>query len=390
MKTIIIGGGPAGMMAAVSSLKENNTVLLFERNEKLGNKLLLTGHGQCNVTNACDPKTFLSKVNSNPRFLNGALHSFSSEDMVSFLHEQGIETIEKDNHRIFPKSLKAQDILSCFENLLKKAEIHTNEMVLSLLIKDNTCIGIKTSKGNYYADSIILCTGGKSFPVTGSDGFGYSLAQQAHHTLIPCQSALCALEIQEDWVKDCQGLSLKNIILKQGKIKEQGDLLFTHFGISGPLVLNTSSLLKKGNLTLDLCPDYSFEELEETLIKKTTQNKQLQNACSFLFPSRLLIHLFELCQINGRNTQFTKKERRKFIETCKNCNITIKEKRNFKEAMVTKGGISTKEINPKTMESKLCVHLKFAGEIIDVDAQSGGFNLQIAWSTGYVAGKNQG
>ncbi|MCI7803242.1 MAG: NAD(P)/FAD-dependent oxidoreductase [Erysipelotrichaceae bacterium] len=389
MKTIVIGGGPAGMMASCVRC-EFSKVLLFEKNKELGKKLLLTGHGRCNVTNDCDTASFIKKVNSNGRFLTSSLNQFNSQDFISFLHDMKVDTTLEDNHRVFPASQKAETILNAFKQKLseKNIELHLNEEVLSLIIEDSVCKGIRTKDTVYYADCIILCTGGMSFPSTGSNGSGYELAKQAHHTIVECKPALCALNISQNWVKECMGITVKNVELKQNKLKVKGDLLFTHFGISGPMILNYSSQILRGSIHLDFLPQYTFEQLDELFRNEWNHTKQIQNAMTDL-PLKVWSKFLEQCSIpkTVQACQISKNQRRKLVEACKNQIVTVTGPRSFNEAMVTKGGILTKEINPKTMESRICKNLKFAGEIIDVDAQSGGYNLQIAWTTGYAAGK---
>lgn len=391
MKTIVIGAGPAGMMAAYQSAINGNEALLIEKNNSLGKKLLLTGNGRCNVTNNADYSSFLTKVNSNPKFLYSALYTFSPQDMIDFLENNGCKTKEEDNHRIFPISNKASSILDLFNELLitNNVDIHTNESVISLIIQENTCIGVKTNKQSYYADKIIVCTGGLSIPSTGSTGDGYTLANNCGHTIIECKPALVGLNIKEEYLKQLKGLTLKNVELKLNKKKYIGDILFTHFGISGPMILNISSQIDPGTLYLDLLPDIIDldKHLQELFIKYS--NKQVQTVLSLLLPNRFISALLNEYHIEDKPVHSIKKEERILLSNIiKHFPITIISTRDFNEAMLTKGGISVKEINPNTMESKYIKQLYFAGEIIDVDAYTGGYNLQIAWSTGYLAGSN--
>ena len=391
--TIIVGGGPAGMMAAYQSSKENR-VILIERNKQLGKKLLMTGNGRCNVTNNCDPKTFMSKVNSNPKFLYSALNQFSSQDMMDFLLHNQCPIKEEENHRVFPNSNKAITVLETFARILyeQKVDIHCDEDVVSLIIEDEVCKGVKTNKGKYYGDTIILCTGGMSFPVTGSNGDGYKLATQANHTIKECSPGLVALNVREPWIKELQGLVLKNVEISFKKKRVQGDILFTHFGISGPMILNISSMLDTNTLNLDIFPQYTHQELDQKILDlfSKNQNKQIQNTLNTLLPQRLTDSLLTRLDIpfNCLVHQVKKDQRKKLVNQLKTITLSLNGTRSFQEAMITKGGVSTKEINPNTMESKKIKNLRFAGEIIDVDAQTGGYNLQIAWSTGFVAGNN--
>ncbi|MDO4465702.1 MAG: NAD(P)/FAD-dependent oxidoreductase [Bacillota bacterium] len=394
MRTIVIGGGPAGMMAAYVSKQNNSHVLLLEKNARLGKKLLMTGHGRCNVTNNCDIQAFMSHINTNAKFMYSPLHQFSSQDMLDFLEKNKIDTKEEDNHRMFPTSDSAYTILELFESLLKGVIVRTNEEVLSLIIEEDVCKGVRTNKKTYYADCIIVCTGGKSYPLTGSNGSGYNLVKD-YHTIKEPKPALSSLVIQEEWLKKCMGTVLKNVEIRIKKKRFTGDVLLTHFGISGPVVLNMSSLFdfKNTPIEVDLFPKMSEEELNQKILDlfSKNSNKQIQTVLNTLLPSRfveeLLVHL--KIEANTLVHQMKKDQRRKILHILKHLTITILETRGFKDAMVTKGGISVKEINPNAMESKKIKNLKFAGEVIDVDAQTGGYNLQIAWSTGYVAGKNQ-
>lgn len=393
MRTIVIGGGPAGMMAAFTNKQNKSHVLLIEKNARLGKKLLMTGHGRCNVTNNCDVQAFMSHINTNAKFMYSPLHQFSSQDMIDFLEKNRVSTKEEDNHRMFPTTDSAYTILELFESLLKGVIIRTEEEVTSLIIKDDVCKGVITNKNTYYADSIIICTGGKSYPLTGSDGNGYNLVKEVH-TIKEPKPALSSLVIQEEWLKKCMGTVLKNCEIRIKKKKFSGDVLLTHFGLSGPTILNISSLFEFKNtpIELDLFPKENEENFNQRILKlfEKNSNKQLQTVLNTLLPARFLEEMLKHLNIDGATLvhQIKKDQRRKIVYTIKHLQITVLETRGFKEAMVTKGGVSIKEINPNTMESKKIKNLKFAGEILDVDAQTGGYNLQIAWSTGFVAGQN--
>lgn len=393
MRTIVIGGGPAGMMAAYQACQNQDKVVLIEKNKRLGKKLLMTGHGRCNVTNNCDIQTFMSNINTNPKFMYSALHQFSSADMIQFLEKNNCALKEEDNHRMFPTTDSAYTILECFESLLKGVYLLTDEEVTSLIIEDETCKGVKTNKRTLYADKIIVCTGGKSYPLTGSTGQACEWLKD-FHTIQDLRPALSSLVIKEDWIKKCQGLTLKNVEIHIQKKKFIGDVLLTHFGISGPIVLNLSSLFDFNNtsMELDLFPNYSQEQFQEYILDlfSKNQNKQIQTVLSTLLPARFIEEMLHHLNIDKNMLvhQIKKEQRKKIVFTLKHLQLTILETRGFKDAMVTKGGISIKEINPNTMESKKIKNLRFAGEVIDVDAKTGGFNLQIAWSTGYVAGQS--
>ena len=394
---IVVGGGPAGMMSAYQASKNGHQVLLIEKNRTLGKKLLLTGNGRCNVTNNCDVESFLNHVNRNKKFLYSSLYSFTSQDMMNLLEENNCPLKEEDNNRIFPVSNSSQSILELLETLLEKEGvlIHTREVVQSLLIENNTCIGVQTNKDTYYGQSIILCTGGKSIPSTGSTGDGYLLAAQ--HTIQPLHPGLVGLVGKGNDYKDLQGLTLKNVGIKYKKKKETGDLLFTHYGFSGPMILNLSSTLDfeknpEIELSLDCFPAKSIDDLDKeiTTYCQSHSNQHIDKVLSHFLPLRLVQLFLKQCTIDKDlvTNQLSKEKRRNFIEKCKNSQWIFTSTKGFKEAMITCGGISVKDINANTMESKIIKNLKFAGEIIDVDASTGGFNLQIAWSTGYLAGNS--
>lgn len=392
MRTIVVGGGPAGMMAAYSSKQNGDDVLLIEKNARMGKKLLMTGHGRCNVTNNCDIQTFMKNINSNPKFMYSVLSQFSSYDMLDFLDNNNCPTKEEDNHRMFPTTDSAFTILELFESLLDDVIIHTNEEVISLIIEDSVCKGVKTKYESYYADKVILCTGGKSYPLTGSNGSGYEMVKDIH-TVSDCRPALTSLVIKEEWLKNCQGLAIQNVEIHIKKKKYKGDVLFTHFGLSGPVILNVSSLFDFNNavIELDLFSKYNEEEFNQYILNLISkfQKKRLNTMLSSVLPARFVDEMLKYLKIDGSTnvSEIKKEQRKKIVYTLKHLQVNVLETRGFKDAMVTKGGISTKEINPNTLESKKIQNLKFAGEIIDVDAKTGGFNLQIAWSTGYVAGK---
>ena len=416
MKTIVIGGGPAGMMAAITASQSGDKVILIEKMKSLGRKLLITGKGRCNITSSLPIEDFIKNTPGNGKFLYSVYQSFTNKDIVKFLKEEGLEVKEERGNRIFPITDKSQDVLECFIKKLKKnkVEIHYNEEVKEILYKksngENTVIGVKTTKEEILADKVILATGGKSYPLTGSTGDGYKMAEKLGHTIKDIKPSLVPLEIYEkETCKELQGLSLKNVTVKvideeKNKIifQEFGEMLFTHFGVSGPIILTASSKLvrykkieekmKEKNICLiiDFKPALSEQKLEDRILRDFSEfkNKQYKNSLDKLLPQKLIPVIIRLSNIeeNRKVNEITKEERRKLVLLLKNFNLNVKAFRPVEEAIVTSGGIYIKEINPKTMESKIVKNLYFAGEIIDVDSYTGGFNLQIAYSTGYVAG----
>ena len=416
MKTIVIGGGPAGMMAAITASQSGDKVILIEKMKSLGRKLLITGKGRCNITSSLPIEDFIKNTPGNGKFLYSVYQSFTNKDIVKFLKEEGLELKEERGNRIFPITDKSQDVLECFIKKLKKnkVEIHYNEEVKEILYKksngENTVIGVKTTKEEILADKVILATGGKSYPLTGSTGDGYKMAEKLGHTIKDIKPSLVPLEIYEkETCKELQGLSLKNVTVKvideeKNKIifQEFGEMLFTHFGVSGPIILTASSKLvrykkieekmkeKNISLIIDFKPALSEQKLEDRILRDFSEfkNKQYKNSLDKLLPQKLIPVIIRLSNIeeNRKVNEITKEERRKLVLLLKNFNLNVKAFRPVEEAIVTSGGIYIKEINPKTMESKIVKNLYFAGEIIDVDSYTGGFNLQIAYSTGYVAG----
>ena len=416
MKTIVIGGGPAGMMAAITASQSGDKVILIEKMKSLGRKLLITGKGRCNITSSLPIEDFIKNTPGNGKFLYSVYQSFTNKDIVKFLKEEGLEVKEERGNRIFPITDKSQDVLECFIKKLKKnkVEIHYNEEVKEILYKksngENTVIGVKTTKEEILADKVILATGGKSYPLTGSTGDGYKMAEKLGHIIKDIKPSLVPLEIYEkETCKELQGLSLKNVTVKvideeKNKIifQEFGEMLFTHFGVSGPIILTASSKLvrykkieekmkeKNISLIIDFKPALSEQKLEDRILRDFSEfkNKQYKNSLDKLLPQKLIPVIIRLSNIeeNRKVNEITKEERRKLVLLLKNFNLNVKAFRPVEEAIVTSGGIYIKEINPKTMESKIVKNLYFAGEIIDVDSYTGGFNLQIAYSTGYVAG----
>lgn len=434
-EVIVVGGGAAGMLAAYAAAQKGHRVTLFEKNEKLGKKLYITGKGRCNITNAADTETILSHVVSNPRFLYSSLYGFTNQDMIKLLNREGLETKVERGMRVFPVSDKSSDVIKTLSDMLHKSGVRVclNKKVLSLIIQEmdaensgidsadnierekNTkksnrkkivgtkvCTGVVTEDGRKRkADVVIVTTGGISYPSTGSTGDGYRFAGEAGHQVTELSPALVPFTAEEEWVKDLQGLSLRNVsvTITSGKKKlytDFGEMLFTHFGVSGPAVLSGSSVcakqLKKGKLTLhiDLKPALDREQLDARLLRefKEARNKQIANVLGVMYPSSLVPVMLKVSEIPPDKVihDVTREDRNRLIQHTKDLCITLNGLRGYGEAIVTQGGIKVKEINPSTMESKLVRGLRFAGEVLDVDAFTGGYNLQIAWSTGWAAG----
>ena len=415
-KVIVIGGGPAGMMAAITAKENKNDVVIIEKNNQLGKKLLITGKGRCNITSSLEMEEFIKNTPGNGMFLYSAYQKYTNKDIIQFLKEQGLEVKEERGNRIFPITDKSIDVLKCFTKKIKELniEIKYNTKVKEILIEsaegENKVVGIKTDTEILKADKIILATGGKSYPLTGSTGDGYKLAQKLGHTITPIKPSLVPLETYDkNECKQLQGLSLRNVgikLLDKEKNKtiyeDFGEMLFTHFGVSGPTILSASAHLvryknierlleeKKIVLEIDLKPALENKKLNDRILRdfEEVKNKQFKNSLDKLLPQKLIPIIIKRSKINPNKkvNEITKKEREELIKTIKDFEILIKDFRPIEEAIITSGGISIKEINPKTMESKKVKGLYFAGEIIDVDSYTGGFNLQIAYSTGYVAG----
>ena len=395
---IVIGGGPAGMFAAIIAAQKGNRVLLLERNDRLGKKLLITGKGRCNVTNNCAPAEVLQNVPKNGRFLYSAMEAFPPERIISFLEENGCPLKTERGNRVFPVSDKAQSVLDCLKAQLRKYDVRVvTERVTTLLAGSDGITGVKTDKGIYDAQWVILATGGKSYPLTGSTGDGYTMAQELGHTVIPAEGSLVPLETEGTDCPEMQGLSLRNVAVKlldiKGKVryKDFGELLFTHFGVSGPTVLSASAHMKGPcSLRIDLKPALDEGKLNDRLLRdmEMYQNRTMENALTDILPRSMIPVILRRTKIDPamQANSLRKEQRRALIEEMKAFSIVITGKRPVEEAIITSGGIKTSEIDPKTMESKLVRGLFFAGEIIDCDAYTGGFNLQIAWATAYAAG----
>ena len=398
MKVIIIGGGPAGMLAAIKSKKEKNQVTIIEKNKILGKKMLITGKGRCNITSGVDMSEFIKNVPSNGKFLYSSFKNFTNKDILKLLN---IPVKLERGNRYFPVSDKAKDVVDALEKELSGVEILTNTSATEIITKNNEAIGVKTSKGDFFADKIILATGGKSYPLTGSTGDGYEMAKKLGHTITKIKPALVPLVAKKESKIQCQqmqGLSLRNVGLKlfnNNKLiyEDFGEMLFTHYGVTGPIILSASSHLVRQELNnprieIDLKPALTEEKLDERILRdfETEKNKEFRNALDQLLPQKMIPVILEILKINKKVNEVKKVERQKLVRTLKHFLIEIEGFRDISEAIITSGGINVKEINPKTMESKLIKNLYFAGEIIDVDAYTGGFNLQIAYSTGYTAG----
>ncbi len=402
-EVIVIGGGAAGMMAALQCARMGGRVTLLEGNEKLGKKVYITGKGRCNLTNDCTLDEFMQQVAHNPRFLYSALNAFTPQDMMSLLEENGCPVVVQRGRRVFPATEKASDVTRTLTRLMQQAgvNIRLNTKVQDILVEDGQVQGVVTRQGERLsAGQVILATGGQSYPVTGSDGDGYRLAEKLGHTVLPPTPVLSALVSDAQWVRRLQGLSLKNVTmtLQSGKkrlYREQGEMLFTHFGISGPLVLEMSchlpEKLAEARVELNLKPALTPEQLDVRLQREfaAQHRKQLRNVLPSLLPGRLAEEFPALAGVNGEAVcgQITKEDREKILHTLQCLVIPLTGLRPLAEAIVTRGGVSVREVSPSTMESKLIRGLYFAGELLDVDAHTGGYNLQIAWSTGAAAGR---
>lgn len=404
-RVIVVGGGAAGMMAAIWSARNGNQVLLLEKNERLGKKLFITGKGRCNVTNGCDVEELFGKVVTNHRFLYSSFYSFTNADTMDFFESLGLPLKRERGERIFPVSDHSSDVIRVLTREMDRlsVEVRLQTEVKSLLIEEGQIKGVRLKNGaTERADSVIVTTGGLSYPSTGSTGDGFRWAKDAGHKVTELSPSLVPVHIKEDWCQKMMGLSLRNTGFKAmcGKKKiyeEQGELLFTHFGISGPVVLSFSAYAKKYlekgiQIYLDLKPAMSKEQLDGRILRdfKENINKQFKNSLDDLLPKKMIPIIIERSAISPEKkvNEITKEERTRLVNLLKEFDLTVTGLGQWKEAIITKGGIAVKEIDPGTMESKLVKGLFFAGEILDLDALTGGYNLQIAWSTGYLAGQN--
>ncbi len=400
----MIGGGAAGLVAAYFSAKAGNNVLLLEKNEKLGKKLYITGKGRCNLTNNTSIDEFLKNVVRNPKFLYGSINAFSPADTIDLFENGGLALKTERGNRVFPVSDKASDVTKTLEKMClhEGVEIILNKNVLDLLISDSTVKGVVAGNGEKIpADSVIVCTGGLSYPLTGSTGDGYGFAENSGHSVSELVPALVGIET-DNVKRELQGLSLKNVKLTavcggRTVFSQMGEMLFTHYGISGPLVLSCSSFinrlsLKNVKLLIDLKPALTFEVLDRRLLRdlQSGRTKQINSVLTLSLPKSLVLPVLSAAGVSycKRCSEITQKERHDLVETFKSYTLSVKKLRPIEEAIVTSGGVNIKEINPKTMESKMVKGLFFAGEVLDVDALTGGFNIQTAFSTGCVAGMN--
>lgn len=410
MKVAVIGGGPAGMLAAISAAKSGDDVTLFEKNNILGKKILITGKGRCNITSSLEIGDFISNVPGNGRFLFSVFQNFSNTDIISMLEKEGIKVKEERGNRIFPVSDRAEDVRFALEKITKKTGVNVklNSNVEAIEVGELGVKGIILENGKFNADKVILATGGKSYPLTGSNGDGYKLAQNLGHTIKEVRGSLVPM-LGDNTCLKLQGLSLRNVGIyiydkeKDKKIYEDfGEMLFTHFGVSGPTILSSSAhvlryknvdeKMKNGQIILkvDMKPALTVEQLDARILRdfEEVKNKQFKNSLDKLLPKKMIDVVIQKSKINPDKqvNEITKEERHNLVNLIKNFEVKLLGFRPVEEAIITAGGINVKEINPKTMESKVVPGLYFAGEIIDVDAYTGGFNLQIAYSTGWTAG----
>ena len=400
---IIIGGGAAGAVAGITAARMGRSVIIFEKNERIGRKLRITGKGRCNVTNNCTNEELMNNVPVNPRFLYSAFSGFNSQDVIDFFEQLGVPLKTERGNRVFPISDNAQDVVDALEKELKKLGVRViNCRATKILVDDGVCTGVIAGGKEYNSQSVLIATGGKSYPNTGSTGDGYKLAESVGHTITPIYPSLVPLVSVEKYCSEMMGLSLRNVAVKlyDGEkliYNEQGEMLFTHFGVSGPLILSASSHIRKMErgrykIKIDLKPALDMKQLDMRIQRdfSENQNRDFINAIRKLLPAKLIPIAVRLSGIPAEQkvNVITKEQRKAFAELIKAFPITIADFRPIDEAIITSGGVSVKEINPKTMESKLVSGLYFAGEVIDVDAYTGGFNLQIAFSTAYSAGLN--
>ena len=405
---VIVGGGAAGMMAAVAAARSGHLVRIYEKNEKLGKKIYITGKGRCNVTNACETEELFAGMVSNPKFLYSGFYGFTSQDMMRFLEENGCPVKVERGNRVFPVSDKSSDVIRAITGQLSRlgVEICLGQEVSGLMARDGQIqgIGLKNGERKVPADAVIVASGGLSYPSTGSTGDGYEFARSVGHKVTELSPALTPLEVREQTlVQDLQGLSLKNVRVqiwdgKKIRYEAFGEMLFTHFGVSGPVILSASSYVAKELkkramvLTVDLKPALDLEQLDSRILRdfEGMKQKMFKNALGLLLPSKLIPVIVGQSEVPPEKSvnAISRKERRQLAERIKNFRLTLTGLRGYREAIITQGGVSVKEINPKTMESKLIRGLHFAGEVLDLDGVTGGYNLQIAWSTGYLAGRS--
>lgn len=407
-KVLVIGGGPAGCFAAIAAAEQGHQVVLLERNEKIGKKLFITGKGRCNLTNACDTEELFSNIPRNSKFLYSAIYSYDNFRVMDFFEQNGTPVKVERGNRVFPVSDHSSDVIAALKRSLDahKVKIMYHTAVEKLMVSENCVHGVITAEGKKMpADAVVIATGGCSYASTGSTGDGYRFAEACGHTIKTCSPSLVPFNAEEEYVKELQGLSLKNVkaSIYQGKkllYEAFGEMLFTHFGVSGPLMLSASSVVNDAvrkqplQLYIDWKPALSEEQLDYRILRdfEEAKNRQVIHGIEKLYPSKFLPIILKLAKIPAekRVNEVTKEERQRLVDLTKKFPVTLTGLRGFSEAIITKGGVSVKEVNPSTMESKLTKHLYFAGEVLDLDAFTGGFNLQIAWSTGYLAGSSIG
>ena len=398
---IVIGGGPAGMMAAGTAANNGKRVLLIEKNDMLGRKLRITGKGRCNITNTADDETFFDNLPKNSKFMFSSYYNFNNYAVIDFFNMLGVETVEERGGRVFPKSEKAIDVVNAMIKFIKDAKVSAKkDKVLKILTKDNTVFGVKCESGEYFSDNVIIATGGRSYPLTGSTGDGYRFAKELGHTVTEIRPSLVPVETKDSWCRELQGLSLRNISIKLVKDSKEifsdfGEMIFTHFGVSGPVILSASAHItdkSQYKIIIDLKPALDEKTLDKRILRdfESFSNKNFSNALDELLPKKLIPVIVGLSGISPHKkvNMITKEERETLLKLLKNLTMTVKRLRPIDEAIVTRGGIAVNEINPSTMESKLVKGLYFCGEVIDVDAYTGGYNLQIAFSTGRQAGES--
>ena len=405
-KVIVIGGGPAGMFAAYFAAKNGHKVTLLEQNEKLGKKLYITGKGRCNITNAGDMEELFKNVCSNPKFLYSAFYSYTNDQVVDFFESYGLQTKVERGNRVFPMSDRSSDVIATLTKALKSVgvEVRLFTKVKEIVTREDEIAGVLLSDGTKIeADAVILATGGVSYVSTGATGDGYRFAEKLNHKIVEPTPSLVPFETKENWVPELQGLALKNVAIKivNGKktlYEDFGEMLFTHFGVSGPMILSASAAIKPEHIKeqpmcyIDLKPALDEETLDKRVLREfdDAKNKQYKNSIQKLLPGKMVPVIIELSGIDPdkKVNEISKEERKRLVTLLKALPITITGTRGWNEAIITRGGISVKDVNPSTMESKKVKNLYFCGEVLDLDAMTGGFNLQIAWSTGYLAGNS--
>lgn len=403
-KVLIIGGGAAGMFASISAARNGHEAHVYEKNEKLGKKLFITGKGRCNITNACDMETLFEHVISNSKFLYSAFYGFNNYDMIDFLNEIGLKTKIERGGRVFPESDKSSDVIRVLQNEMSRlgVKIHFGQVIQQVLTKNKSFLGIELKNSEkIYGDGLIIATGGISYSTTGSTGDGYKFAKKMGHTITDLAQGLVPFNVKEPWIKELQGLSLKNIRVtifqdKKELYSDFGEMLFTHFGVSGPVIISASSHVTKQiakeplSLKIDLKASLTEEQLDARLLREfeSNKNKQFKNILDTLLPKKMNPIMLDYIGISPEKqvNAISKEERKQIIKGMKDFRLTLLSLRELREAIITRGGVSVKDINPSTMESKQIKNVHFAGEVMDLDALTGGFNLQIAWSTAYAAG----